>query len=103
MGGFIDIPVTSKCYALSWSYGEICVGSNCCGRWGKGLKMWEARLHYHEKELESDINFNQWAEGYPELIKIQKANRKINISYNKAKIRYCKKVIKRLQIKERSK
>ena len=79
-----------------WSYGEICVGCNCCGQQGKGLKMWEARLNYNKQELDRNLNFNQWAEGFPKLIETQKANVKINISYQMAKIRQCKKAIKRL-------
>ena len=97
MKSFVDIGVSKKCYAVMWSYGEICVGCNCCGRVEKGLKMWEARLSYHQEELERNLNFNQWAEGYPELIKTQKANTKINIAYEKAKIKYCKKVINRIK------
>lgn len=98
MRGFIDFSASNKCYAVMWSYGEICVGCNCCGRQEKGLKMWEARLNYHNEELERNLNFNQWAEGYPELIETQKANIKINIAYQKTKIRYCKKAIKRLSL-----
>lgn len=96
MSGNICFPVEKKCYATIWSYGNICVGCNCCGRQKKGLKMWEARLNFHKGELERNINFNQWAEGCPELIETQKTNIKINIAYQKAKIRYCNKIIKRL-------
>jgi hypothetical protein len=98
MSGFIDFAASKKCYAIMWSYGGICVGCNCCGRQEKGLKTWEARLNYHKEELERNLNFNQWAEGYPELIKTQKANAKINIAHEKAKIRQCKKAIKRLSL-----
>ena len=92
----ICFSVEKNCYATNWSYGEICVGCNCCGRQGKRLKMWKSRLNFHQAELERNINFNQWAEGYPELIETQKLNQKENIKYEKAKIRYCNKVIKRL-------
>ena len=44
----ISIQARPDCYAILWSYGEICCHSNCCGQFGKGLKMWEARLKYHE-------------------------------------------------------
>lgn len=98
MSGFIDFAASNKCYAVMWSYGEICVGCNCCGRQEKGLKMWEARLNYHEEELDGNINFNQWADGYPEMIETQNENIKINIAYHEAKIRYCKKAIKRLSL-----
>lgn len=82
-----------------WSYGEICVGCNCCGRQQKGLEMYQARLNYHHEELNRHVNFEQWAEGFPELIETQKANIKSNIAHHKAKIRYCQKVIKRLLAK----
>jgi len=98
MSEFVDLAASNKCYAIMWSYGEICLGCNCCGRQEKDLKMWEARLNYHEEELDRNINFNQWVEDYPEMIETQKANIKINITYQKAKIRYCKKAIKRLSL-----
>ena len=95
MSGFIDFSASNKCYAVTWSYGGICVGCNCCGRQEKGLKMWKARLNYHEEELDRNINFNQWVKGY---IETQKVNIKINIAYHKAKIIYCKKAIKRMSL-----
>ena len=93
---YIDFAALNKCYALMWSYGEICVGCNCCGRQEKGVKMWQARLKYHQEELKRSLNFNQWADGYIKLIETQKENVKISISHEKAKIRQCKKAIKRL-------
>ena len=97
MKSFVDVSVSKKCYAVMWSYGEICVGCNCCGRIEKGLKMWEARLNYHKEELERNLNFNQWAYDYPELMRVQKENMKQNISYEKSRIRYCKKAINRIK------
>lgn len=94
MSGFIDFAASKKCYAITWSYGEICVGCNCCGRQEGKLKIWEARLDYHKTELDRELNFNGWAEDYPEIIKAQKSNNKANISYHRAKIRYCNKAIK---------
>ena len=80
----ICISVTKNCYALAWSYGQICCGTNCCGRYGKGLKMWKARLEYHESCLNEELNFNNWQEGYEEL---QRKNVKENIKYERLKIR----------------
>jgi len=80
-----------NCYAVLWSYGEICVGSNCCGQFGKGLKMWEARLKYHQQFLKEDMNFDRW---HPDTIEIQKKNVRENIKWQKRKIRNCKKMIK---------
>lgn len=98
MSGFVDFAASKRCYAVMWSYGEICVGCNCCGRQEKGLKMWEDRLNYHKEELKRHLNFNQWAAGYPEMIEKQKENIKINIDYENRKIRYCKKTIKKLSL-----
>ena len=91
----ISFSVTENCYAVVWSYGEICVHCNCCGRYEKGLKMWEARLNFHKIELERGLNFSNWAED-PRVVKTQKAIQKENISYERAKIRYCKRTIKRI-------
>lgn len=64
--------ITSKCYALLWSYGEICVGCGCCSpnketrRKGR-LAYWKWRRH----EL---LHFDYWATGYPDLIALQRKN-----------------------------
>ena len=80
-----------NCYAPGWTYGEICVGSNCCGQFGKGLKMWEARLNYNEEQLKGDLNFDSWHEGFEEL---QRLNKKANISFDRKRIRDCRRMIK---------
>ncbi len=97
MSNFVDYYVINNCYATMWSYGEICVGCNCCGRIEKGLKMYESRLSYHKEQLEDRLNFNQWADGYPELISIQKKNVKASISYAKASISFHSEKIKQLE------
>ena len=81
----------NNCYALSWSYGEICVHSNCCGQYGKGLKMWEARLKYHLSELKHNEKFDNWAIG---MEHIQKRNIELNKIYHKKYIKNCKRMIK---------
>jgi hypothetical protein len=97
MSGYIDFAVEKNCYAFGWSYGEICVGCNCCGRTDKGLAMWQARLNYNQQQLDDNLNFSEWAV-HPNLIETQKANIKINIANYRAKIRYCKKKIEKLTL-----
>lgn len=89
--GNICFAANRKCYALLWSYGEICVGSNCCGQFGKGIEMWKARLDYHTICLKDNIEFNRFQPGWEE---IQRKNIAINIKYERAKIKACKRMIK---------
>jgi len=60
MSGFIDITALDNCYATMWSFGEICVNCNCCGRKSK-VGMLAARFNYHKEELDNSINFIHWA------------------------------------------
>ena len=62
----MSISVTKKCYALMWSYGEICVHCNCCGRFGR-KGMWKARLDCCKQEVKRLKTFNNWREGFEEL------------------------------------
>ena len=87
----------NNCHALAWSYGEICVGSNCCGQFGKGLKMWEARLEYHLSELKSEEKFDNWILN---IEHIQKKNVRLNKIYHTKYINKCKKMIKYYKSKE---
>ena len=95
-----DFRALDNCYALMYSYGEICVNCNCCGRFEKGLPMWKARIAFHMNELDKQRNFNFWFENDTELFAIQKQNQKANIKYQLTKLRYCKRVIRRLNKKE---
>lgn len=95
MSGSIDFAAIPKCYAVMWSYGVLCVGCNCCGRVERGLAMWEARLRYHEEELERNLNFSESWQTDRKLVAIQKENVRSNVAYHRAKIRYCRKAIKR--------
>ncbi len=88
--GNICFTAERNCYATCYSYGEICVGCNCCGRSEKGLSMWQARLEMHKSELDRNINFDNWHE---KVRKIQEKNRRLNITYHKAKIKFCEKRI----------
>lgn len=80
-------PALENCYALTLSYGEICVGCNCCGRIDKANRGL-ARLRYWQEHLEKQINFNDWCDG--ELRKVQEENRNLNIKLAKRKIAYYK-------------
>lgn len=89
--GNICFSAISKCYATVYSYGEICVGCNCCGRYEKGLKMWEARLEMHKDELDRNLHFDNWFEPHR---KLQEKNVKLNITYHKRFIKQCEERIK---------
>lgn len=90
MNGHTCISALDNCYALAWSYGEICCHSNCCGRYGRGLKMWRARLSFHRQQLKEAIEFDNWIEGWEEL---QKKNNAFSINYHRRKIKQCRKRI----------
>lgn len=89
--GHISHRAEENCYAVMWSCGEICVGSNCCGQFQKGLPMWEARLKYDTDMLNEKLNFNNWIEGFE---KLQKENIKSDIKYYRRMIRKNKYMIK---------
>ena len=83
---FMCSRVTDKCYALTWSYGEICVGCNCCGRINKDRKkVLKARLRYHRESIKEDKAFNSWGDT-PDIIALQKKNMGLNLAYNNKKI-----------------
>ena len=94
--GNICFSAKKNCYAVAWSYGEICVGSNCCGQFGKGLKMWEARLDYHENCLKDNMTFDRFD---PRFEEIQRKNIKANVTYERGKIRNCKRMIRYYNLK----
>ena len=88
MSGHLCVSAKKNCYAIMWSYGEICCHSNCCGQFGKGLKMWRARLRYHRHNLKESKAFDNWADD-KDLKKLQQRNKKLNIKYNQQKIKKC--------------
>lgn len=53
MGIHISRSVMKNCQNPYDSYGEICVGCNCCGRFGEDT-MWQARYDLAVREL-SDL------------------------------------------------
>jgi len=99
MSGHICVSVSKNCYAGTWSYGEICVHCNCCGRYSKGLDMWLARLRYHEQGLEEGRAFKDFVEPFTEL---QKKNKALNIAWQKRKIKKCEERIEYFVRKELS-
>ena len=93
--GHITIAVRKDCYNLYESFGEICVGCDCCAR-DKRIR-YEARLALHERLLERAKNFNLWAYEYPELMEMQKKNVAADIQYNEKKIEMYKRKLERLK------
>lgn len=83
--GFICCGVGKKCYAVLWSYGEICVGCGCCHKDPKIRKP--ARLKYWKWWLQECLLFSDWADD-PETIKIQKRNNQANIREAKRRVKY---------------
>ena len=90
--GHIDISALSNCYAKWWSYGEICVGCNCCGRIDKS-KRTAARLHFWKEFLKDMNEFNGWFHENPEIVAIQKKNNAKNKALAKRRIRYYERQI----------
>lgn len=73
----------NNCYALIWSYGEICVGCGCCSADPK-IRI-PARIDYHKEGLEQCLNFDLWSDE-PEMREIQEHNIKANIAYHRHKL-----------------
>ena len=95
MIGVIDVQAKHNCYALRWSFGEICVGCGCCDK--DPLKRAKARLDYYTDLLEESENFSHWFEDDPELLALQKKNKASDIRYAKRRIAYYKKRIETLE------
>ena len=94
---FVDESAKKNCYALSWSFGEICCHCGCCS--DDPVERVKARIHYHEEELKQDENFDQWFFDDPELLKMQKDNVVSNIKYHRGKIAEYKEELKHLEEK----
>ena len=73
---YIDSACLDKCYALGWSYGEICVHCGCCSDDPK-VRI-PARINYLKEELESCKNFDDWFED-ADLKALQEKNVKNSI------------------------
>ena len=57
---FIDTQPIENCYALAWSYGEICVHCGCCSDDPK-VRI-PSRIEYAKERIESCENFELWAD-----------------------------------------
>ena len=86
ISGFIDSAAGKNCYATLWSYGEICVHCGCCSKDTEERR--KARLIYWQRWLDDCLHFDQWANGHPNLIEIQKKNVKANIKWAKRRVKY---------------
>ena len=87
MSGSLCVAVGKKCYAVVWSYGQICVGCNCCGRINKDRKkVLRARLKYCREQLKAQKCFSSWSKD-EDVRKIQQTN-------NAKNIKFCQKRIK---------
>jgi hypothetical protein len=82
----------TKCRNPFESYGEICVGCQCCS--DDKRTRWQARLDLHQRLLEQDLHFDNWIKG---IIRIQKRNRKSNIVWNNRRIARYKYLLKEVQ------
>lgn len=54
MSGTVCESVIENCQNFYDSYGEICVGCNCCGRFGTDT-MWQARYELAVRMLRDDV------------------------------------------------
>lgn len=96
MSNCLCISADKNCYAIRWSYGESCVGCNCCGKYDKNEKsILLARLKYHLIQLNEEKHFSNWFKDDPKIYKLQKRNQKLNIKYDERKIRSLKNQIKK--------
>lgn len=82
----IDKGVSDDCYAIIWSYGEICVNCGCCSDDPK-VRI-PARIKYCEEELERLYGFDDWIEGMED---VQRSNLKQNIEYFEKELESLKK------------
>jgi len=94
MSGYLDVPVKKNCYALGYSYGEICCHCGCCS--DDAVIRAKARIQYHQDELQHFLNFNYWSDD-PELRAVQEKNNKANIQYCRNQIRKYRRQLKRLE------
>lgn len=93
----IDKAPRRNCYALVWSYGEICVGCGCCST--DPLTMATARFDYHREQLYDALHFRQYFDDYPELAEIQRKNVALDIEYNRDRLREYARTVRQLNRK----
>jgi hypothetical protein len=75
--------VSPKCYAILWSYGEICVGCGCCQKNREARR--KARLKYHREFLKEKKAFK--FDEDPEIAKIQRKNNASWVRWHERRIR----------------
>ena len=95
MEAHFDVGAKKNCYALGWSFGEICVGCGCCS--DDPVERALARIKYHEWELEQAQVLSLWDDNDPDMREIQRKNVALDIAYNKRKIEEYKEELRRLQ------
>lgn len=89
MEGCIDFSVKSNCWNIYEAL-YICIGCGCCSP--DKQKRRENRLRVLRRLLQEQHDFDRWADGYPDMIELQKRNIKENIKYFKRRIRYYEKL-----------
>lgn len=89
---YVDFAAKKNCYALMWSYGEICVGCGCCSK--DRIERARARLDYHTDLLKKSENFSYWFDD-EEIRKEQEKNIAEDIRYHKEKIKYYQGILER--------
>lgn len=83
MSGYVCIGALENCYNPEGSYGEICVGCNCCGRLDKST-MHQCRIAKDKlrlEEAEQDLSDERFQS------ELQQKNIRLNIEYFKNKIK----------------
>lgn len=91
--------VRKDCCNMLDSYGEICVGCNCCGRIDEDTK-WQSRLATHERHLQENAEFDNW-DSNPEMRALQEKNVAANAVYIQKAIDKCKAIIEKRFKEER--
>lgn len=81
-----------NCYAMMWSYGNICVNSGCCERGN-----YKARLDYHRELLKEDCDQARInsivAWDNPAMVALQLGNIASNIRHELRKIKELEKKV----------
>ena len=91
----IDVGAKKDCYAMMWSYGEICVGCGCCSE--DPVTRITARISYHQEMLHNDRHFDGWYEDDPEILALQKRNVEADIKWNEEKLKELRKELRKLR------
>ena len=84
MSVHIGFSVAKDCENPYDSYGVVCVGCNCCGRYNPDTKM-QCQLELNKRMLQESIDFDQWAAD-AKIRAIQRRNKKSDIKYFTKKI-----------------